>query len=84
VGWIDPFTKTNPKLLIASPNFYSNKFWILDKNKVLIKFKQALSYSWNNKNKTYKLIPYVVVRIEEKKYKSDICLLIAYNAIQWS
>ena len=58
------------QLLLVSPNFYSNKFWILDKNKVLIKFKQAFSYSWNNKNKTYKLIPYAVVRREEKKYKS--------------
>jgi len=46
MGWIDPFTKTDPKLLLVSSNSNPNKSWILtQKKKVLIKPKQALSYS---------------------------------------
>jgi hypothetical protein len=53
---------------------------ILVGKKILVKPEQALGYSWNNKNKTHKLISYVVVRREEKRreekkikqYKYDI------------
>jgi hypothetical protein len=39
MGWIDPFTKTDPKPLLVSSNPNPNKSWILAKNKVLIKPK---------------------------------------------
>jgi hypothetical protein len=80
VGWIDPLTKTDPKSLLVSPNPNPNKPWILAEKKIIIKLKQALSYSWDNKNKTYKLILYTAVRREEenkrrKQYKFDRMLI---------
>jgi hypothetical protein len=33
MGWIDPFTKTDPKLLLVSSNPNLNKSWILAKKK---------------------------------------------------
>jgi hypothetical protein len=67
VGWIWPPYKTDPKLILISSNLDPNKPWILVKNKVLIRPKQALVNSWNNKNKTLKLILYAAVRREEEK-----------------
>jgi hypothetical protein len=68
-----PIYETNPKPILVSLNPNPYKPWILAKNKVLIRPKQVLGHSWNNKNKTHKLIPYVVVRWkeeeEEKEYK---------------
>ena len=46
MGWIDPFTKTDSKSLIVSPNPNPNKFLILAENKVLIMPKQALGYNY--------------------------------------
>jgi len=51
---------------LVSPNPDPNKSWILAEYKVLIKPKQALDNNLNNKNKTYKLISYVVMRREEE------------------
>jgi hypothetical protein len=65
VGWINTLTKLIQNLKLASPKLDPNKPWIPAENKILIKFKQALGDDWNNKNKTYKLIFYVVVRREE-------------------
>jgi len=42
VGWIGQLTKIDPKPLLVSSNPNPNKHWILTKNKVLIKLKQAL------------------------------------------
>jgi hypothetical protein len=51
---------------LVSPNPDPNKSWILAEYKVLIKPKQALDNNLNNKNKSYKLIFYVVMRREEE------------------
>jgi hypothetical protein len=65
MGWINQLTKLIQNLKLASPNLDPNNSWIPAKNKVFIKFKQALSYNWNNKNKTYKLIFYAIMKREE-------------------
>jgi hypothetical protein len=45
MGWIDPLIRIDPKPLLVNQNLDPNKPWILAKNKVLIKPKQALSYN---------------------------------------
>ena len=64
--------KINSKPILVSPNLDPNMSWILAENKLLTKPKQALGYSWNNKNKTHKLIPYVAVRREEEEEEKTI------------
>jgi hypothetical protein len=63
-GWSDSLIKPTQNLLHLNPNL--NKPGILTENKVLIKSKQVLDYSWNNKNKIHKLIPYATMRREEE------------------
>jgi len=68
---IDSLTIIDSKPLLVSSNPNLNKPLILVGKKILVKPEQALGYSWNNKNKTHKLISYVVVRREEKRRKSN-------------
>jgi hypothetical protein len=62
-----PSYKNDSKPILVSLDPDPNKAWILAENKILIKLIQALGYSWNNKNKTHKLISYVVMRREKEK-----------------
>jgi len=65
--WAELLTKTGPKSLLVNPNPNPNKPWILTKNKVLIKPKQALGCSLQNKIKLKCPKSLSVVRREEEK-----------------